>query len=164
MLAGEVAMVNDHKLVVDTDQGHSVSVEMDSRTLIPSDLQSGMGVRVEYKTMENGTKLATRVVPLRDYERNEREMAYNENEEYEENEAMPANNVEMSSTMADNEPRENEQAENAGNEHATANQSEESGEHQLPKTASNQPLIALLGLAALAAAGALATRRHLRIG
>jgi LPXTG-motif cell wall-anchored protein len=167
MLAGEVAMVNDHKLVIDTDQGHSVPVEMDSRTLIPSDLQSGMGVRVEYKTMEDGTKLATRVVPLRDYEVNEREMATGvseENEENEENGAMPANNVERSSTTAANESEAMEQAENAGNGHEVANQENEAGEHELPKTASNLPLVALLGLASLAAAGALAARRYFRVG
>jgi LPXTG-motif cell wall-anchored protein len=45
-----------------------------------------------------------------------------------------------------------------------ANQENEAGEHELPKTASNQPLVALLGLASLAAAGALAARRHLRVG
>src|SRR2546428_7460625 len=96
MLAGRVAMVNDYRIVVDTDQGHAVAVEMDSRTLIPTDLQSGMGVRVEYKTLEDGTKLATRVTPLRDYEGGggEREMSMEENE----SQAMVANNVENSST------------------------------------------------------------------
>lgn len=156
MLAGHVAMVNDHKIVVDTDQGHSVPVEMDSRTLIPTDLQSGMGVRVEYRSMENGTKLATRIVPLRDYEGSEREMASNEYEENGENEAMPASNVETSSTTAANETEET-----TGNDQMANN---ENGEQRLPQTASNQPLVALLGLASLAAAGALAARRHFRVG
>ena len=168
MLAGRVAMVNDHKIVVDTDQGHAVPVEMDSRTLIPSDLESGMGVRVEYRSMENGTKLATRIVALHD-EGNEREMATNEENEYEENEAMPASNMDDSSMAATAGTEEHGQAE--VNDHdaddMAANNAEngengENGERQLPRTASNQPLIALLGLASLAAAGALAARRHLR--
>ena len=156
MLAGHVAMVNDHKIVVDTDQGHAVPVEMDSRTLIPTDLQSGMGVRVEYKSMENGTKLATRIVSLRDDEMSEREMATNEYQENGETAAMPASNVDNSSmaTTADNEATESAPA--TGNDH--------DADDMLPQTASDQPLIGLLGLLALGAAGALAARRHLRVG
>jgi len=151
MLAGRVATVNDHKIVLDTDQGHAVAVEMDSRTLIPTDLQSGMGVRVEYRTLEDGTKLATRVTPLRDYEGGgEREMSMEENG----SQAMVASNVENSSTstVAQNE--------NEAGENATTPENEASEkEHRLPQTASQQPLIGLLGLMALGAAGLLAARR-----
>jgi len=154
MLAGRVATVNDHKIVLDTDQGHAVAVEMDSRTLIPTDLQSGMGVRVEYKTLEDGTKLATRVTPLRDYEGGgEREMSM---EETGESQTMVASNVENSSTstVAENE-NENKAGENATTPENEAGEKE----HRLPQTASQQPLIGLLGLMALGAAGLLAARR-----
>jgi LPXTG-motif cell wall-anchored protein len=161
MLAGHVAMVNDHKLVVDTDQGHAVPVEMDSRTLIPTDLQSGIGVRVEYKSMENGTKLATRVIALRDYEGNEREMAMNE--ENGENEAVVANNVDNSSTAttADNGAAENAEA-GTVNDHDADDVNAKTDEDRLPQTASDRPLIGLMGLLALGAAGTLAARRRFR--
>jgi LPXTG-motif cell wall-anchored protein len=163
-LAGRVAMVNDHHIVVDTDQGHAVPVEMDSRTLIPTDLQSGMGVRVEYQTLEDGTKLATRVTPMRNVAVPEREMATSSTAS--ETEAMPASyNGGNASDHAEDQMAQN-QTENESQEH-NAKASTTAGISQprrLPKTASNQPLIATLGLLSLAAAGALATRRRTRIG
>jgi LPXTG-motif cell wall-anchored protein len=155
-LAGRVGMVNDHHIVVDTDQGHSVPVEMDSRTLIPTDLQSGMGVRVEYKTLEDGTKLATRVTPLRDVP--EREMATSSTRASQE-EAVPASyNGGTSSDQAEDQMAQN-QTDNENQEH-DANANTSGDDRRLPKTASNEPLIATLGLLSLAAAGVLATRRR----
>lgn len=158
-LTGRVAMVNDHHVVVDTDQGHAVPVEMDSRTLIPSDLQSGMGVRVEYKTLEDGTKLATRVTPVSGVEVPEREMATSTTAYQEE--AMPASyNGGASTSSTDEQVAQNQSATEAQENDANANTDRD----RLPKTASNQPLIATLGLLSLAAAGALAMRRRLRVG
>ncbi len=155
-LAGRVGMVNDHHIVVDTDQGHSVPVEMDSRTLIPSDLQSGMGVRVEYKTLEDGTKLATRVTPLQGVAVPEREMATSSTSASQE-EAVPASynggttaNGQMAQSQTDNESQE----------HNANTNGNPDNDRRLPKTASNEPLIATLGLLSLAAAGALAMRRR----
>jgi len=154
-LAGRVGMVNDHHIVVDTDQGHSVPVEMDSRTLIPSDLQSGMGVRVEYKTLEDGTKLATRVTPLQGVAVPEREMATSSTSASQE-EAVPASY--NGGTTAQGQMAQNE-TDNESQEHANTNGNPDN-DRRLPKTASNEPLIATLGLLSLAAAGALATRRR----
>src|SRR4029450_13829494 len=63
MVVGRVVTVTDHRIVVDTDKGQRVPLEMDSRTLVPTDLQSGIGVRVEYRSIDNGDRLATRVLP-----------------------------------------------------------------------------------------------------
>jgi LPXTG-motif cell wall-anchored protein len=120
-----------------------------------------MGVRVEYKSMENGTKLATRVIALHDYEGNEREMAMSE--ENGENEAVVANNVDNSSTAttADNEAAENAEA-GTVNDHDADDVNAKTDEDHLPQTASEQPLIGLMGLLALGAAGTLAARRRFR--
>jgi len=145
--------------VVDTDQGHAVPVEMDSRTLIPSNLQSGMGVRIEYKTLEDGTKLATRVTPVSGVEVPEHEMATSTTAYQEE--VMPASyNGGASTSGADEQVAQNQSATETQENDANANTDRD----QLPKTASNQPLIATLGLLSLAAAGALAMRRRLRAG
>jgi LPXTG-motif cell wall-anchored protein len=158
-LAGRVGMVNDHHIVVDTDQGHSVPVEMDSRTLIPTDLQTGMGVRVEYKTLEDGTKLATRVTPLKGVEVPEREMATSSTSASQD-EAVPASY--NGGTTTDNDQMAQNQTDNESQEHdANANtNANPDDDRRLPKTASNEPLIAALGLLSLAAAGALAMRRR----
>ena len=160
MLTGEVATVNDHRIVIDTDQGHPVPVEMDSRTLIPTDLQTGIGVRVEYKSLEDGTKLATRITEIPNWVGNgneARETAYEQNRETAENEAMPASmeHSSMRHATAVNEQNENERP-------AMTEAAHENAARRLPDTASNEPLIALLGLAALASAGALAMGRRFR--
>src|SRR5206468_9229414 len=76
MIVGEVVTVSDHRIVVETDQGQRVALEMDSRTLVPTDLESGLGVRIEYRAMDNGAKLAKRVVPTRLESLESRQLAY----------------------------------------------------------------------------------------
>ena len=159
MIAGRVSGVNDHKLVVDSDQGHPVAIEMDTRTIIPTDLQSGMPVRVEYRSMENGTKLATRIVPLDQYEGMGRDMAYSDND----NTAVTADNENMSSTdMAyadtDNGAGEGQVTSEPGTPAPDNEPSNDEG--RLPQTASSQPLIGLIGLLALSGAAFLAYRRR----
>src|SRR5262249_46317750 len=66
MIAGPVDAVNDQRIVVETESG-PVTVQMDSHTLVPSTLHSGMGVRVEYQQMENGDFVARRVTEDRFY-------------------------------------------------------------------------------------------------
>ena len=155
MIAGRVARVNDHMIAIDTDQGHRVALEMDSRTLVPTDLQSGMGVRVEYRTMENGTRLANRIVPIWDYEMNERELA-NVEMEYTEDAVVAQNEPSASSTT----PATSEETAEQG----APVSSDRDEDRRLPHTASQLPLVALLGLLALGAAGALMMNRRLRVG
>ena len=61
VIAGRVAGVNDQRIVIDTEHSGRVTLQMDSRTVIPSNLQSGMGVRVGYTIKDNGAFLAQRV-------------------------------------------------------------------------------------------------------
>ena len=128
MISGKVVSANDHKLVVDTDQGEQITLAVDSRTMVPVDLGAGMVARIEFKVTEDGRYIAKRVIPIRDGMSAGRELAY-------------ANHGGHAMRMASM----------PGRSHDT-----------LPQTASQQPLLALLGALALSAAGALALARRFR--
>lgn len=133
MITGKVASVNDHVLVVDTDRGERVTLAVDSKTMVPTDLAPGMVMRVEFKSMPDGHKYARRVIPIRDGMSAGRELAYRRSGGH---------------AMA-------QYASHQGGAEVAANEG-------LPQTAGVQPLIALLGLLALASAGVLAVARRLR--
>src|SRR2546428_11524998 len=76
MISGRVVSVNDHAMVVDTDQGQQVTLAVDSRTMVPTDLGPGMVMRVEFKVIENGHFYAKRVIPIRSGVSTSRELAY----------------------------------------------------------------------------------------
>lgn len=65
MISGTVVTINDHRLVVDTEQGERITLEVDSRTMTPSDLAPGMRVRTEFAALENCQFHADRVIPVR---------------------------------------------------------------------------------------------------
>ncbi len=65
MIAGTVVTVNDHQMVVDTDQGERVTLEVDSRTMAPRDLAPGMIMRADFLALEDCRFYAQRVVPIR---------------------------------------------------------------------------------------------------
>ena len=76
MISGTVVAVNDREMVVDTDQGQQVTLEMDTRTSAPRDLQPGMVVRTDFRAMENCRLYAERVMALRGEMSTERLQAY----------------------------------------------------------------------------------------
>jgi hypothetical protein len=65
MIAGTVVTVNDHQMVVDTDQGERVTLEVDTRTMAPRDLAPGMTVRTDFVALEDCRFYAERVMALR---------------------------------------------------------------------------------------------------
>jgi hypothetical protein len=133
MITGKVASVNDHAMVVDTEQGGRVTLAVDSKTMVPTDLAPGMVMRVEFKAMPDGHYYARRVIPIRDGMDMGRELAYRRTSGH------------------------------ATTQYASHEGAADDGEdNDLPQTAGVQPLIALLGLLALASAGVLAVSRRLR--
>lgn len=76
MIAGTVVTVNDRQMVVDTDQGEQVALEVDSRTMAPRDLAPGMVLRVEFRALEDCRFYAQRVTAMRDGMPTERLQAY----------------------------------------------------------------------------------------
>jgi LPXTG-motif cell wall-anchored protein len=144
MIVGRVVTVNDHRIVVDTDQGQRVALEMDSRTLIPTNLASDMTVSIDYKAMENGPKYARRITLTRNAPASSSAFSYESAPEPQEEVAQ---NAVAETQMVMSEP--------ASMSEATSGEPE-----SLPQTAGTQPLIALLGFLALGAAGALAIGRR----
>lgn len=65
MISGTVVSVNDHQMVVNTDQGEQVSLEVDSRTMAPRDFAPGMVMRVEFRALEDCRLYAERIMPVR---------------------------------------------------------------------------------------------------
>src|SRR4029450_12827204 len=66
MISGTVVPVNDHQMIVNTDQGEQVTLEVDSRTLAPRDLAPGMAMRAEFVALEDCRFYAQRIMPIRD--------------------------------------------------------------------------------------------------
>jgi len=76
MIAGRVVTVNDHQLVVDTEHGERITLQMDSRTLAPRDLAPGMMVRTEFAALENCRFHADQVLAVRPGMSSQRLQAY----------------------------------------------------------------------------------------
>jgi LPXTG-motif cell wall-anchored protein len=66
MISGTVVTVNDHQMVVNTDQGEQVTLEVDSRTMAPRDFAPGMVMRAEFLALEDCRLYAQRIIPIRD--------------------------------------------------------------------------------------------------
>jgi LPXTG-motif cell wall-anchored protein len=52
--------VNDHRLVVVTDQGQRIGLVMDSQSMVPGEVAPGMPLRVEFLPMTDGRYYAKR--------------------------------------------------------------------------------------------------------
>jgi hypothetical protein len=76
MISGTVVSVNDHHMVVDTDQGERVTLEMDTRTMAPRDLAPGMVMRAEFHALEDCRFRAQRIIPVRADMSTDRTQAY----------------------------------------------------------------------------------------
>lgn len=76
MISGTVVSVNDHNMVVDTDQGEQVALEVDSRTMAPRDFAPGMVMRVEFRALEDCRLYAERIMPIRSGMSTDRQQAY----------------------------------------------------------------------------------------
>jgi LPXTG-motif cell wall-anchored protein len=63
MISGRVLSVNDHQLVVETDQGQRVALLMDSRTMVPSVVEPGTVFRADFTQMNDGRYYAKRITP-----------------------------------------------------------------------------------------------------
>ena len=143
MISGKVISVNDHQMVMSTDKGEQVTLAVDSRTMVPTDLGPGMIARVEFKVTEDGRYIARRVIPIREGVSRDRELAY--------------------ARVHDQGMRTASMSGGGMHDHAMATASMPGGaDESLPQTASPQPLFLLLGTLALGAAGALALVRRFR--
>lgn len=61
LLSGTVRSVNDHEVVLETDQGRKIAMVMDSRTMLPRDVMPGSVLRAQYKALPDGRYYVQRI-------------------------------------------------------------------------------------------------------
>jgi LPXTG-motif cell wall-anchored protein len=175
MISGRVVSVNDHLLVVETEQGQQVGLVMDSRTMVPGDVAPGTVFRAEFTQMKDSRYYAKRIYWIGDGVA-DREQAYAHTRDGDLVLARnttdcgcvsPASRSTVTSAVGPSEeiaPPDPVAAQMAPAPLVvlTAPAPVAKSPETLPQTASMQPLIALLGCLALGAAGVLAIgrRRH----
>jgi LPXTG-motif cell wall-anchored protein len=163
MISGTVCSVGDREIVVDTDRGEQVTLVMDSRTMLPTDLAPGMVMKAEFRVMENGQYYVTRIIPIRDANSAQKLDAYMQHHDHD----WDASRVSTThrrywngepSTAA--EPAAMVRA-GASEPLVAADASTSSHRPEtLPQTGSLLPLVGLLGLLALGGAGILMVIRR----
>ena len=133
---------------------------MDSRTLVPTDLQSGIGVRVEYRSIDNGDRLATRVVPIR-YDRIEggrvEEQVATPQEDFDATPDVDASTAEYHGDTDDDGAYVAQATDTDDNDN-------DADDRNLPRTSSSEPLLVLIGLLALGTGAAVLLRRTSEVG
>lgn len=168
MVSGNVIAVNDHRLVVETDQGQRVALVMDSNTMVPGDISPGSNMRAEFREMKDGRYYATRVSRIgRRAPAREQAYAHTRDSDW-----AIAQNVsdDCGSVRADARNTTSSEMERRGTMAApepvvstSASVPAVERPKVLPQTASRQPLVLLAGLLALGAAGGLTVIRALRV-
>ena len=179
LLSGTVLSVNDHRVVLETDQGRKVAMVMDSRTMVPRDIAPGSILRAEFKEMQDGRYYAERI-HLVGTDANYREQAYAYTRDSDVSSAGIIGDCESVEQTPGNATTsvvsyEHGQSGDHGSEHAgsmdrsnrdrdhhgasdedrVAMNDENGREGMLPETASRRPLFLLLGLLGLGTAGAI---------
>ena len=64
VILGEVSAVGNHTVSVTAPGEEAMTFEFDSRTMMPTRLENGERVKVEYRILDSGLHLAQRVTPL----------------------------------------------------------------------------------------------------
>jgi hypothetical protein len=165
MLSGRVITVNDHRLVVETDQGQRVGLVMDSRTMVPGQVAPGSVMRAEFTQMKDGRYYAKRISRsgsgIAD-----REQAYAHTRDSDLVIAGNPADCGFVSAATGNTVTSLERREAASDPVVGQSAPVPVAESPttLPQTASNRPLILLLGLLALGSAGVVTVVRGSRVG
>lgn len=185
IILGEVTGVTSHTVTVRTTRGESMTFETDSRTVMPSYMTTGKRVKIEHRLMGNGAHHAGRITVIEpgsfDWERYDEELAMypvtrtedtRARAEYEREAPAAADDRDVlasGSTAYDadrtRDDVRSDEARAADNRVVSGNDGRvdrETREEELPRTASRQPLMLLVGLGAIAAAASIALSRRRR--
>lgn len=154
MISGRVVSVNDHQLIVDTEQGQRVGLVMDSRTMVPGEVAPGSLVRAQFTPMKDRRLYATRIRTV-DGAVADREQAYAHTQDTDLALAQNTTDCGCMNTVT------NVTTTTAAVVHPAPEPAVERPE-TLPQTASDQPLILWLGILALGCAGVLMVARNRR--
>ena len=163
MFSGRVVSVNDHRLVVETDQGQQVGLVMDSRTMVPAEVAPGTMFRAEFKQLGDGRYYAKRISQIESSVA-EREQAYAHTRDSDFAIAQNSSDCGFVSTATSNSQTSSLQRREAVASHEPVVAQSVSAERPetLPQTASHQPLLLLLGFIALGSAGLITVVRGFR--
>jgi hypothetical protein len=172
MISGRVMAINDHRLVVETEQGKQVGLVMDSRTMVPGEVAPGSMMRAEFTQMKDGRYYANRIAVI-EPGTVAREQAYAHTRDSDVEIARTSADCGFTTMASGNnatstlEPRQQPaEARNAatGPVATQAPVAARAAEEPkvLPPTGSDQPLLLLAGLLALGGAGVIAAVRGFR--
>jgi LPXTG-motif cell wall-anchored protein len=144
---GEVVGMTSHSVTVRTAKDEEMVFEFDSRTVMPLTMPPGLRVKVEFHLMDNGMQHAGRITRLEpgslDWQALDKQLSLADQERARRLEAQEATeDVDNSRVTASNESQEPTVIDN-DDRGVSAAETEE-----LPKTASPQPLLLVLGAAA----------------
>jgi LPXTG-motif cell wall-anchored protein len=176
LISGTVLAVNDHRLVVESDQGQKVAMVMDSRTMVPREIAPGSIVRAEFKQMQDRRYYAQRISVVAPGTLMGREQAYANTHDpdvsvagivgdCEDMTPAPGNAASAVSASAVGHEGHTQVASNeepTSTEPVAQNTDMHHSDETLPETASDRPLLLVFGLLALASAGLFAFARRIR--
>jgi len=157
-ITGTLVSMTDHRVTVETDDGERMTLEYDSRSIVP-ELPPLSRVKLDFHLMENGNYHAKRMIPIRtasgEIARGElRTSMYQDVGEvrtsvYERSDIQP---VATSSTYQEGTAPPPSDADVYSTQESGAAPASDYDSDELPRTASAQPLIGALGMLALAGA------------
>jgi len=166
MVSGRVISVNDHRLVVKTEQGQQVGLVMDSHTMVPGEVAPGGFVRAEFIQMKDGRYYANRIRTVLGGVA-DREQAYADTRDSDLKTARNISDCGYVSAGSENTVTSALQPREVAATPVVAEQSVPQPvvekPQTLPQTASSQPLLLLLGFSALGSAGLIAIARGARL-
>jgi hypothetical protein len=147
---GEVVSMNSHSVTVRTAKDEEMVFEFDSRTVMPMTMPPGLRVKVEFHLMDNGMHHAGRITRLEpgslDWEALDKQLSLADQErsrlealEVEQATTDESFDVDNSRVTASNESQEPTVIDN--------DEGVAGAESELPRTASPQPLLLVLGAA-----------------
>jgi preprotein translocase subunit YajC len=158
MISGRVLSVNDHQLVVETDQGQHVALLMDSRTMVPSTVEPGTVFRADFTQMNDGRYYAKRITPDESATL-QREPAYAHTRDSDM--AIAAGSSDCGCVSVTTASSTASVIEHRDADPVAAQVVDRPD--TLPETASSQPLVLLIGMIALGSAGLVRVVRDGRI-
>jgi LPXTG-motif cell wall-anchored protein len=180
VVLGYVTAVGTHSVNVDVPRSEAMMFEFDSRTVMPRELQTGTPVRIDFRLLDNGMHFANRVTPILPGSNDWRAI-----ENMRVSQQMtpdPATVVAVTETTPDEpvvvevmDPAASKATTttsdvastpmpdpNAADQRANHVSSNADAGNRLPQTASELPLLLMLGSASVAGAIALSIRRRRR--
>ena len=182
VILGEVIGMNSHSVTVRTPAGASMPIEVDSRTMMASNLPAETRVKVEFKLLDSGLYLAQRITPIErgshDWDEldNQVAMAQQDDQDNDRDLAQASNNGEDEGTRVASMEGDNDHDAQGDNDHdaddvnksttssttdndhsmaSNESRTTEAEGSKLPATASPLPLAFVTGLLLLVAAGCL---------